>query len=118
MKVQVYFNLHKKLWSIKALEGSAKGLVIGHANNVVLTNVKPKVSEAGRQRVLKEKKKNVHAGLVGELIFKDIPMVLSEDAEEITYNPYRYNTFVYSNNEKEYSGSEFAYMSNKKVYVF
>lgn len=67
MKVFVYFNLHRKCWSIKALEGVSKGRVIGHADYVDLAHVQWKVSEAGRQRVLREKKKNVHAGAVGTL---------------------------------------------------
>lgn len=67
MRVFVYFNLHRKCWSIKALEGPRKGRVIGHADYVDLACVEWRVSEAGRQRVLREKKKNVHAGAVGTL---------------------------------------------------
>lgn len=76
MKVFVYFNLHKKLFSIKALEGSNKGRVIAHSSSVSLKDASCKVSEAGRQRVIKEKRKNVHAGVVGTLLEKpnkDVP---------------------------------------------
>jgi hypothetical protein len=52
-RVMVYFNLHRGLWSIKSLK---TGLVIGHSNTIILRDVEPKVSEAGRQRVIKEKK--------------------------------------------------------------
>ena len=65
MKVFVYFNLHRKLFSVKALEGPDKGKVIGHTTYLWLKDVTFKVSEAGRQRVLREKRKNVHAGVVG-----------------------------------------------------
>lgn len=98
MKVFVYFNLHRKCFSIKALEGASKGRVIKHSNAVLLCCPEFRVSEAGRQRVLKEQRKNVHAGVVG---------ILSEDSdtgyfidmaqrqgERITYNPYRFSTFV------------------------
>lgn len=92
MKVFVYFNLHKKLWSIKALEGERKGKVIGHQHNVVLKRCTFKVSEAGRQRVLREKKKNVHAGIVGHFdVFATQPTGL---AIPIVYNPYKFKTFV------------------------
>ena len=64
MKVYVYFNLHKRCFSVKALEGQAKGLVIAYANDVVLFDPVFKVSKAGRDRVLRERKKNVHAGVV------------------------------------------------------
>lgn len=90
MKVFVYFNLHRKCFSIKALEGASKGLVIKHAYFVALNNVTFKVSESGRQRVLKEKRKNVHAGVVGTLV----DSLDSVGSERVTYNPYKGNTFV------------------------
>lgn len=105
MKAFIYFNLHKKLWSIKALEGPRKGLVIGHAEAVALVDVKPQVSEAGRQRVITERRKNVHAGLVGEVIsvsddyqgHEFLKVSGGYDAagtSAITYNPYKYPHFV------------------------
>ena len=68
IKVFVYFNLHKKVFSIKALEGPNKGRVIAHSTCVQLANVKLKVGRAGRLKVLESKQKNVHAGVVGTLI--------------------------------------------------
>ena len=90
MKVFVYFNLHRKCFSVKALEGVNKGRVIKHAHFVALENVTFKVSEAGRQRVLKEQRKNVHAGVVGTLV-DSLDVVGSE---RVTYNPYKGSTFV------------------------
>ena len=100
IKVFVYFNLHKKTWSIKALEGPEKGRVIGHRDHVVLVEATPKVSEAGRKRVLLEKRKNVHAGIVGyweadetaEMYFDNLTL----EPYDITYNPYKYDSFVYT----------------------
>ena len=96
MKVIVYFNLHKKVWSIKALEGKMKGKVIAHRDYVFLYDAQPKVSEAGRQRVLKEQCKNVHAGVVGEWFDKsdDRPSVWSI-REQVYYNPYTTDKFIY-----------------------
>ncbi len=90
MRVFVYFNLHRHLWSVKALEGPDKGRVIAHSMHVYLSDVTPRVSEAGRQRVLREKRKNVHAGLVGTL--RDVPR-LGDGLYPITYNPYRWSKF-------------------------
>ncbi len=70
MRVFVYFNLHKKCFSIKALEGDRKGRVVAHSNTVLLESCKFKVSEAGRQRVL---------SMVGR---------------QVTYNPYKYSSFI------------------------
>jgi hypothetical protein len=90
MKVKAYFNLHKKIFSVQH-----NGLVIGHANHLVITNPQFKVSEAGRQRVLREKRKNVHAFVIGE-VADDWKSTVSKDfqGEAITYNPYKYSTFV------------------------
>lgn len=94
MKVFVYFNLHKRLFSVKALEGANKGRVIAHVDNVSLSDVTFKVSQAGRQRVLREQRKNVHAGVVGTLV----PMLCGTGLQ-VTYNPYKYDTFVCKDTE-------------------
>jgi hypothetical protein len=98
MRVFVYFNLHKKCFSIKALEGAMKGKVIAHRDTVVLENCKFKVSEAGRQRVLREKRKNVHAGVTGvwtESVRDTADFdALSVTGRQVTYNPYKYAQFV------------------------
>ena len=86
MKVFVYRNLTKKCFSIMALEGEKKGRVIAHRHFVDLTDVTFKVSEAGRQRVLKTGHKNVHAGLVGE--WSDtLNSILTPVTVAIRYNP-------------------------------
>ena len=114
-QVMVYFNLHRKLWSIKSLK---TGLVIGHSDTIILSDVKPKVSEAGRLRVLKEKRKNVHAGLIGTLkSVKELKHSL-ENFKEITYNPYKYTSFVFKENDNEYFYScQEAIMKDRRVYV-
>lgn len=91
MKVYVYFNIRRKLFSVKALEGHHKGTVFLHVEEVFLHGVQFKVSESGRQRVLKEKRKNVHAGVVGHV---DCARVITDRDEQITYNPYRFSSFV------------------------
>ena len=99
MKVFVYFNLHRKLFSIKALEGDMKGRVIAHRHTVLINDATFKVSEAGRQRVIREQRKNVHAGVSGTWINVDAGRGLHSfviiNGSAITYNPYKYNTFVH-----------------------
>ena len=93
MKVFVYFNLHKKLFSVRALEGSNKGKVIAHMESLALDNPKLKVSKAGRERVIREGRKNVHAGVVGDFTTH----LLSSDKiawEQVRYNPYLFDSFV------------------------
>lgn len=93
MRVYVYFNLHKKCFSVKALEGENKGRVIAHSQEICLRDVTFKVSEAGRQRVLATKRKNVHAGVVGTVAnWVDAPY--DNNGQAVGYNPYKYDSFV------------------------
>jgi hypothetical protein len=94
MKVFVYFNLHKRVFSVKALEGAERGRVIGHRTSLAIYSPTFKVSEAGRQRVIREKRKNVHAGVVG---FLTAPYDWTKELVEWTpvlYNPYVFSSFV------------------------
>jgi hypothetical protein len=119
MRVMCYFNLHKMVWSVKALEGEHRGRVIGHAKRVTLNNVTQRVSEAGRQRVIREKKKNVHAGMVGTLaaVSKDgleklgpycqadfdcDQKTLDSHPRSLYYNPYKTPRFVFSGTTEEF----------------
>ena len=119
MKVFVYFNLHKKMFSIKALEGVNKGRVIGHADAVVLDDVTFKVSEAGRQRVLRERKKNVHAGVVGQLNAQGIRLISAAVslATNVTYNPYKYQSFVDAVTLEPVMNADKALLVNKRIYI-
>ena len=116
MKVFVYFNLHRKCFSVKALEGINKGRVIKHAHFVALEDVTFKVSEAGRQRVLKEQRKNVHAGVVGTLV----PSIDAVGSERVTYNPYKGNTFVLCGTGDSILASTSAMLQvhDKKGYIY
>ena len=61
-RVKVYFNLNLDCLSVIDAE---TGLLYCHAHRVELHNAKFRVQEAGRQRVLRDKRKNVHAYIVG-----------------------------------------------------
>ena len=92
MKVAVYFNLHKKCFSVRRV-GPKGGLkeVIRHTDFVALRNVTFRVDEPGRQRVLRERKKNVHAYVIGD-INTQINRVDYERVE-VGYNPYHTDHF-------------------------
>lgn len=90
-----YWNLHRSIWS-----EMQRGKVIGHHPTVVLHDCEFRVRQAGRERVLREKKKNVHAFVVSggyrhypdamEVNFDEVVMI------EIKYNPFRAG-FFYDN---------------------
>ena len=136
MKVDVYRNLHNGMYSIKARTGKHRGRVIAHAKAVWLDDVEFVVSEAGRARVLREKKKYVHAFVRGTLStfikasrknrieyseFLDAGIgsgvscepkfnAMSEHGEEFTYNPYRFSTFVDRETESELHDAAHAFL--------
>ena len=81
--VEVYRNLHKQCWSVR------QGTVKFHSDHLYLRDAQFKVSAAGRERVLREKRKNVHAVVKG---FVAAPV--GGEWIDVTYNPYLYSTFV------------------------
>lgn len=90
--ILVYFNLHKKTWSIK------QKTVRLHTDYICLKNVEFKVSTAGRERVLRERKKNVHAFVKG---FICTPSEINQSdmrATPVRYNPYLFKSFVGNDN--------------------
>ena len=105
MNVSIYRNLHNGLISIKS---ASSGLVLGHAKSVDIAWADFVVHEAGRQRVLKDKQKNVHAYVKGLLLntsgFKPYKgrsigpvygaILQSHKDIVISYNPYKAPHFV------------------------
>jgi hypothetical protein len=90
--VRVYKNLHRNCWSVKQ-----DGLVKVHTHHVNLFNCKFLVSKKGRLKVLKEKRKNVHAFIEGYMNKEDCFDCGSTFAEkneaQISYDPYFKETF-------------------------
>ena len=104
----IYFNLHNHLWSIK--------------------DVRPVVSEQGRQRVIEEKRKNVHAYLRGKIVSlgnfqsykgrrkpreetcRNFALDWLEETRMITYNPYQRGDFYYKDNSKTFESADRVYL--------
>lgn len=112
--VQVYYNINlsrklkQPLFSIRDVKTKK---VIGHDTNIVIENAIFKVSEKGRQRVLKERKKNVHALIQGKLVHT----TTTTQTNEVTYNPYKHSTFVYKDNNTPIYHSNLVVIKNKNV---
>lgn len=91
VKVFVYRNLHKNLYSVRGPEGK----VLAHTDHLFLKDVKYCVGEKGRERVLREKQKNVHAGVRGFIYSPNFDHAIScINRNRVIYNPYLYNSFV------------------------
>ena len=90
--VLCYRNLHRQMFSVQC---AATRLVIGHATSLLLNDVQFIVSEVGRQRVLREKSKNVHAKVAGKLAHNEAQQLqVEQDGVRVMYNPYLYDSFV------------------------
>ena len=90
---RVYFNLHKKVWSVQGYIKGRGWIVLFHCPELWLENVTFKVSEAGRQRVIRSRRKNVHAFIRG-IWNDDNPAVSDLLYGGVTYNQYQNDTFV------------------------
>ena len=113
MRVQVYYNLHKKRLSVRN-----RGKVIKHADMIVLHDVKFHVQPAGQAKVRKNKRKNVHAYVAGDMASKFRHCENIEEFELVKYNPYKNDFFVDAQTGEEMRDVyEKAYVINKKIFV-
>lgn len=88
-QVRIYWNLHKRCFSVQTWQARGWRLA-GHTNTIALKGATFTVSKAGRERVRRERRKNVHAFIRGEW-FPDgaIPVPFAK----VTYNPYEMERF-------------------------
>jgi hypothetical protein len=117
MKVMVYYNLNKHTFSV-----THNSKVIMYADYVKLKDVEFRVRQGGKEKVRSEKRKNVHAFVIGELLeyfeypSKNIPTPFSNKV--ITYDPYKYDSFVFKNNEEPVFHAKEIEMINTKDKIF
>lgn len=95
--IEVYFNLHKGVFSIRDMN---TGFVVGHAPRVWMCHGSFIVSEAGRQRVLKSGRKNVHAFVRGYFEGFGPPDNIG-GWNHFSYNPHDMKTFQDTLNKQD-----------------
>ena len=116
-KVMCYYDLHRHTFSV-----TYKGLVMLKADYLRLSDVEFRVRQGGKQKVRNEQRKNVHAFVIGylddycEFPCDDIPEPYSN--EVITYNPYKYDTFVVKSTEEPIYKANEIEMINIKDKIF
>ena len=86
--VRVYKNLNKGCWSIQQ-----NGLVKAYSDEINLFNCKFLVNQSNRHRVIKTKRKNVHAFVIGYIWNTPIDLI-----KQVSYNPY-VNWYFYDVND-------------------
>lgn len=122
MIVQVYRNLHTGLMSVRS---KATRRVVAHAEKVYLTDVDFKVSQTGKARVQRERRKNVHAYVEGtwlgaeNIVWKSTPVDLPNErvftCTPVNYNPY--SPLDFNVNGVEITGSMSATVQNTAPYI-
>jgi hypothetical protein len=116
-RVMVYYNLHKHTFSV-----TFDGKVIMHADFVKLSDVEFRVRKGGRDRVRREKSKNVHAFVIGYL--EDFCQYPCENIPKepngivVTYKPDVYDSFVYKETEEPVFHANVVDMVNRKNKIF
>ena len=117
-KAEVWFNLHNFMWSVRT-----GGKVVLHTDYIELADVVFRINEGGRQRVLRDREKNVHAFAVGTVLDyslspDDAPLTADPAFNtEVTYNPYKYDSFVVKATEEPVMKAAFVQMIKRKVYA-
>ena len=111
-RIRIYRNLNNGIMSIQAKLGDWR--VVGHVKNAVLKDVVFHVAESARQRVIRDRRKNVHAWGEGVLLgeFSEIvcPVVLG-------YNPYENTNFVDKSTGLPIQKCHYLIVKDNKVFV-
>ena len=99
-----------------AAEGKKNGRVIRHVPEITLTDVTFTVRQAGRKKVLKEKRKNVHAFVVGNIsnlhAFTSYLHLI-----EVIYNPYQFDSFVTKDGLRPVRKALMVKLTDGKIFV-
>ena len=106
MRVEVYFNLHKKTFSVRS---ARSGRILLHTDEVHIENPEFVVHQSGRNRVLSEGRKNVHAFVRGDATF--FRYTNRPTLDTLTYNPYKYVSFVDKKTEEPVYKASRAWLS-------
>jgi hypothetical protein len=111
MRVDIYRNLHKKGITYSVRDSVSKR-VLFYTSNITLKDVSFLVNPKGRERVLKEKRKNVHAFIRGTVDTSGG----TPSGKLITYNPYKSDKFYLKNNEnKKLQSADKVFIHNGKI---
>ncbi|WP_374723110.1 hypothetical protein [Peribacillus tepidiphilus] len=112
-QIQVYRNIRKGIFSIKDVKTRR---VIAYGTDIKLSNIKMQVQKLGRERVRREKWKNIHAFVTGT--YEGVDQIdINEGWDLIYYNPYTTETFIKKATGEAIFSAEKAYLSEGKCFV-
>ena len=121
-RVEAYYNLHKRCLSYRPSGGHVK-----HAKAMILNDVTFAVQPAGRERVRREGKKNVHAFVRGEPswiagVDDSLEDYTPENLDrqgyrKVTYNPYKFDSFVFADNHSPVKNVSQAVIIDRQIWM-
>lgn len=115
MRVEAYWNLH---FNVISFRETARGGRVQHTESLHLKNVKFAVQPAGREKVLREERKNVHAFVRGEVVSVGQGTPPRDKWVRATYNPYKYESFVIADTEEPIFSAREVVIEDKRIYVW
>ena len=115
-KLDVYWNLHLGLWSVR---DRRQERVILHQQSLVANDVSFIVQPAGRARVIVTGRKNVHAFVrASSIILKEIDSFTDlQEVMRVRYNPHKWACFVDENFEPISKADQVILTADGKSYV-
>jgi len=132
VRVHVYRNLRYQdqlAWSVVANEGPTRGRVMEVVGAALVEGVTFVVRESGRQRVLRERSKNVHAFIRGKLV-RSVPLGCERDEASVeamtlgrcdlirvSYDPYLSGHFFVVETGKPIDSSPLVVATSSGVYA-
>ena len=111
MKAYVHRDIRGKIYSI-----TVNGKVVEKTETVYVSDATFRVRPGGRARVLKQKKKNVHAFVIGKVKTSEMPS-LPKNVIKVTYNPYVADTFLIANTSKAVHNASEVWLTPNGVYI-
>lgn len=118
IRTYVYRNLRRNCLSLIQQQH-----VVGYTEAVLLSDVEFRVRLGGRQKVLEQKQKNVHAFAIGKLSVVSNQLSVEELRTEncqlitVSYNPYRFGYFFNVETLEPVIASKRALVTTKAIYV-
>ena len=113
-RVRVYYNLHKKCFSIQDYK---TGLVTKHTNQLNLSNAMFVVRKSGNERVRSEGKKNLHAFVNGIVNDKPSDTNSFHNSYKVRYNPYEMDYFHYEKMVTDWEGEKPVWLPVSKHWI-
>lgn len=114
-RYRIYRNLHKGSFSIQEWNEKKKGYrVVAWESHITAQDCFFKVYEAGRQRVIKSKRKNVHAYLLCNNYSSGVEASMGEG---IRYNPYEGAFFINKETGEKMERAGKVVLSDQKMFL-